>query len=149
MTEEKCKMIGMIGDKGFEKVRRVYDTDFIHPAIAGGGNHLGNIMEEKVKLVGGIGEKNSNGGTQYYQQDRIYDANELALWQSANENFNPWYQQDVRIRKLTPRECWRLMGQKDEDYDKAAEKVSASQLYKQAGNSIVVDVLMAIFGEML
>lgn len=55
----------------------------------------------------------------------------------------------VRIRKLTSRECYRLMGFSNEDYDKAKEVVSDSQLYKQAGNSIVVDVLMAIFKEML
>lgn len=54
-----------------------------------------------------------------------------------------------RIRKLTPLECWRLMGFEDHDYDKAKEVVSKSQLYKQAGNSIVVDVLEAIFKEMI
>ena len=55
-----------------------------------------------------------------------------------------------RIRKLTPRECWRLMGFSDEDFDKAkAAGISDTQLYKQAGNSIVVDVLMAIFEELL
>lgn len=52
----------------------------------------------------------------------------------------------VRIRKLTPRECWRLMGFTDEDFDKASKVVSDTQLYKQAGNSIVVDVLCSIFG---
>lgn len=51
-----------------------------------------------------------------------------------------------RIRKLTPRECWRLMGFDDADFDKAqAAGVSNTQLYKQAGNSIVVDCLEAIF----
>lgn len=53
---------------------------------------------------------------------------------------------NMRIRKLTPRECWRLMGFNDADFDKAkADGISDTQLYKQAGNSIVVDVLMAIF----
>lgn len=55
----------------------------------------------------------------------------------------------IRIRKLTPKECWRLMGWKDEDFAKAEAVVSNSQLYKQAGNSIVVQVLEAIFKEML
>ena len=54
-----------------------------------------------------------------------------------------------KIRKLTPRECWRLMGFSDEDFDKAKEVNSDTQLYKQAGNSIVVNVLMAIFKQML
>lgn len=50
-----------------------------------------------------------------------------------------------RIRKLTPLECWRLMGFTDEEF-KAAEAVNSNtQLYKQAGNSIVVDVLVGIF----
>ena len=56
---------------------------------------------------------------------------------------------DLRIRKLTPRECFRLMGVKDEDYDKIAKNQSDSSLYHLAGDSIVVNVLMAIFKEML
>ena len=50
----------------------------------------------------------------------------------------------LRIRKLTPKECWRLMGINDQDFEKAQEVVSNSQLYKQAGNGIVVDVFAAI-----
>ena len=56
----------------------------------------------------------------------------------------------ARIRKLTPKECWRLMGYTDEDFDSAKNAgVSNSQLYKQAGNAIVKQVLMAIFKQML
>lgn len=55
----------------------------------------------------------------------------------------------LTVRRLTPRECWRLMGMTDEDFDKAKEVCSDAQLYKQAGNSIVVDVLEAIFENML
>ncbi len=53
-----------------------------------------------------------------------------------------------RIRKLTPKECYRLMGVTDEDADKMLEANSNTQCYKQAGNSIVVDVLVAIFSQM-
>lgn len=56
---------------------------------------------------------------------------------------------DLRIRKLTPKECWRLMGFSDEAFDKASQVNSNTQLYKQAGNSIVVNVLEAIFKELL
>lgn len=56
--------------------------------------------------------------------------------------------QPLRIRKLTPKECWRLMGFSDEDFDKASKVNSNTQLYKQAGNSIVVNVLMEIFKKM-
>lgn len=62
--------------------------------------------------------------------------------------------QGFRVRKLTPKECWRLMGFDDEDFEKARDAMneniyngndrSSSQLYKQAGNSIVVDVLQHI-----
>ena len=61
----------------------------------------------------------------------------------------PMVNNKVRIRKLTPKECWRLMGFDDEDFENAKQVNSDSQLYKQAGNSIVVNVLMAIFKEML
>lgn len=54
-----------------------------------------------------------------------------------------------RIRKLTPLECWRLMGFDDIDFHKAEKVNSNTQLYKQAGNSIVVNVLEAILEELL
>ena len=63
---------------------------------------------------------------------------------TSNDNLS-----GLRIRKLTPKECWRLMGFDDADFEKAAEVNSNSQLYKQAGNSIVVDVLYYIFRGML
>ena len=53
-----------------------------------------------------------------------------------------------RIRKLTANECWRLMGFTDEDFHKAEVVNSNTQLYKEAGNSIVVPVLMAIFSQL-
>ena len=56
---------------------------------------------------------------------------------------------NLRIRKLTPLECWRLMGFSDTDFYKAEEVNSNSQLYKQSGNSIVVNVLEGIFRNML
>ena len=55
---------------------------------------------------------------------------------------------NYRIRKLTPKECWRLMGIDDECFDKAQQVNSNSQLYKQAGNGIVVNVLYYIFKEL-
>lgn len=57
--------------------------------------------------------------------------------------------ENMAIRKLTPKECWRLMGFDDKDFEKAAQVNSNTQLYKQAGNSIVVNVLEAIFKELL
>lgn len=54
----------------------------------------------------------------------------------------------LRIRKLTPLECWRLMNFDDEDFRKAEAIESNTQLYAQAGNSIVVNCLVAIFGQL-
>lgn len=54
----------------------------------------------------------------------------------------------IRIRKLTPRECWRLMSFSDEDFEKAEKVNSNTQLYKEAGNSIVTEVLCRIFEQM-
>ena len=57
--------------------------------------------------------------------------------------------ENIRIRKLTPRECLRLMGWKDKEIDKiVAAKVSSTQMYRQAGNGIVVNVLEAVFRNM-
>jgi DNA (cytosine-5)-methyltransferase 1 len=61
----------------------------------------------------------------------------------------PMHNYSYRIRKLTPKECWRLMGFDDEDFEKAEKVNSNTQLYKQAGNSIVVNVLEAILGNLI
>lgn len=65
-----------------------------------------------------------------------------------NTNINNKDVSNLRIRKLTPKECWLLMGFDPSDYDAASKVVSESQLYKQAGNSIVVNVLEAIMKNM-
>ena len=107
-----------------------------------------NKLEPQV--IGGIGKKKSNNNKQWYQQDRIYD-NKIAI--SVTTSFLPYYfiggNMNLRIRKLTPKECWRLMGFDDEDFEKAAKVNSNAQLYKQAGNSIVVNVLEAILKNLL
>ena len=55
----------------------------------------------------------------------------------------------MRIRKLTPKECFRLMGFDDVDCEVLSEHgISNTQIYKMAGNSIVVDVLEGIFSEL-
>ena len=112
-------------------------------------------MEMMPKLIGGIGE--INFGKQYRQGNRVYDGNGIAMALTAqplgNTGGNSYmYLTDspqYRIRKLTPLECWRLMGFTDNDFHKAEAVNSNTQLYKQAGNSIVKDVLMAIFEQMI
>lgn len=104
------------------------------------------IVETTPRVVAGIGEKKSNGGRQFYQQDRIYDDNvSIAL----ATGFAPYYKTGDKIRKLTPRETGRLMGVKDEDIDKILKNQSDSSAFHLFGDSIVTNVLMAIFKEML
>ena len=119
------------------------------------------VLEPEInpKLVGGIGEKNF--GKQYRQGNRVYDSNEIAMalnsqpvgnaggysYLYAVEEEQPkirW-----RIRKLTPKECTRLMNFTDRDYEAMAKYVSSSAIYKAAGNSIVVACLIAIFSSLL
>ena len=65
------------------------------------------------------------------------------------EKDNVIMENECRVRRLTPKECWRLMAFDDADYEKAkAAGVSDTQLYRQAGNSICVDVLCAILKKM-
>lgn len=108
-----------------------------------------NLLLEKPLLLGGIGKENEFG-SQYRQGNRVYssDACAMALGSQpiGNAGGNSYlYNVGYRIRKLTPRECGRLMGVSDEDINKMAAVNSNTQLYKQFGNSIVVDVMCAMF----
>ena len=78
---------------------------------------------------------------------RVYSDEGLSptLTDMQGGNRQPKVEVNTRVRKLTPKECWRLMGFADESFEKAAEVCSNTQLYKQAGNSIVVNVLEEIF----
>ena len=82
------------------------------------------------------------------RRGRVQNQGEVTPTLTAERSEICKVESEYRIRKLTPRECWRLMDQKDEDFDKAAQVNSNTQLYKQAGNSIVVNVLVAILGQM-
>lgn len=100
-----------------------------------------------VVVIGGIGEKKSNNGTQWFLQDRVYD-NKISP--AICTSFNPYFlTKHLRIRKLTPCECYKLMGFTQVDYEKCAKIQSNATIYHQAGDSIVVTVLIAIFGKLL
>ena len=114
-----------------------------------------------VAVLGGFGEKKSNSGTQWYQQDRVYDGNGLATSLSSQlpgggqmygipttEDVDTIYypKRDcyIAIRKLTPKECFRLQGFSDDLFSKAQFVNSDSQLYKQAGNAVTVNAAEAV-----
>ena len=108
------------------------------------GFNADNGVVETINKVGQI----SNDGSQY---GAVIADNGLSpnLVAGTHGYANSCIATQYRIRKLTPRECWRLMDFSDEDFEKAAEVNSNTQLYKQAGNSIVVNVLVAILGQLL
>ena len=83
------------------------------------------------------------------RRGRVVDMGNVSPTITATESDLCRVEDIYRIRKLTPKENWRLMGFTDEDFEKAAAENSNTQLYKQAGNSICKNVLMAIFKEML
>lgn len=98
------------------------------------------LLENNIQKVGQISSNGFQCGTVI--SDNGISANLVAGTHGyANSHIATQY----RIRKLTPRECGRLMGVSDEDIDKMAAVNSNTQLYKQFGNSIVVDVMCAMF----
>lgn len=98
------------------------------------------LLENNIQKVGQISSNGSQCGTVI--SDNGISANLVAGTHGyANSHIATQY----RIRKLTPRECGRLMGVSDEDIDKMAAVNSNTQLYKQFGNSIVADVMCAMF----
>lgn len=80
---------------------------------------------------------------------RAWEENCIAPTNTTISKTKVLLENPLRIRKLTPKECFRLMGVKDEDYENIAKNQSNSKLYHLAGDSIVVNVLMAIFKQML
>lgn len=106
-----------------------------------GGNKT--AMCDEIERVGQI----SNNGSQYGTVVSEEGINPTVA-AGTHGYANNCIQNKYKIRKLTPREVYRLMGFADSDFNKAAELASNTALYKTAGNSIVENVLVAIFGQM-
>ena len=122
-------------DGVYDKVNRIYDEKGLAPTLTQQEEKI--LTDNKPKLIGGIGD--INFGKQYRQGNRIYDSNAVAMALTASPIGNAggnsylYNTPNCRIRKLTPKECWRLMGFSDEDFEKAANiPTSNTQLYKQA-----------------
>lgn len=130
---------------------RIYSSDGCSPALntMQGGGLEPKILESYVEK-----QYNKFIGENGYVPEFFnpYNCNEIedvaptltAQGDSVTKSSTVLKSENYRIRKLTPRECWRLMGVKDEDFNKLHD-ISNTQLYKMAGNSIVADVLVAIF----
>ena len=145
------KQFGVL-QPNFNQCGVVYETDGIAPTIRA---YQGGGLEPKIRVK----EATSQG----YAEAQIGDSVNLSHPNSKTRRSRVGKQiantlltgesqgviePDFRIRKLTPRECWRLQGFPDWAFDKAQEVNSNSQLYKQAGNSVTVNVIAAIAKEL-
>lgn len=155
--DPKCvRVYGLYDDdKSKHQAYSIWDDNGLSPTLdtMKGGGREPHIIEDKNYSIcasrGRFLDENGNRSKdgEYCQRLELNTdgvSNTLTTVQKDNyvlEDIN----YDFRVRKLTPRECWRLMGVYDEDFEKAQKVVSNSQLYKQAGNAIVVDVMYYIF----
>ena len=120
------------------------------------------VLEPQLEFVGGLGDKDwAKDGKQlsrnYPQGSRVYSSDGIASSLTAQGvggagGFSGLYAVEDRIRwrirKLTPKECIRLMNFTDSDYEAMAQYVSNSAIYKQAGNSIIVSCLISIMSSL-
>ena len=140
-------VVGNYSASGHE-ASRIVDADYNAPTIKENHGTINAIMEKditKSELVGGFGKKGTTD--QYHLQNRVYSSSSSSP--AIPASFQPYYTSGLRIRKLTPKECFRLMGVRDEDFERVAANQTNASLYHPAGDSIVVNVLMAIFRELL
>jgi DNA (cytosine-5)-methyltransferase 1 len=147
ILEPRIKVLGNYKPSGHE-CGRVMDINGIAPTIKENHGAICAIAEIQTNK---ILEVSSNAK---HQQDLIQHQDGICRTIAAGTHASTPHllktvvsNNPLRIRKLTPKECWRLMGWKDEDIDRV-QNISNCQLYKQAGNSIVVNVLEAIFKKM-
>jgi DNA (cytosine-5)-methyltransferase 1 len=121
-------------------------------------HHRGTVQKGKAQTLTTMGGENNGvviGTYQYSKSDSFMQGKDrLQLGKETSDTLQTTPKEgivnsDLRIRKLTPKECFRLMGVKDEDFEKVKVNQSDSSLYHLAGDSIVVNILMAIFKEMI
>ena len=104
------------------------------------------VMETKV-----INPSKGLSDNGWHFEQNVYDSDGIVRSVKAgggSGNIPKVIETQYRIRKLTPRECYRLMAVPEKDIDKMLKVNSNTQCYKQAGNSIVVNCLIAIFSQM-
>lgn len=132
---------------------RVYDPEGLAPTLntAQGGGTLPHIIEPVCAASRGRNPGNPGDRTPGAETEQRLEVNREGLCNTITtvQKDNYILEPPFRIRRLTPRECWRLQGFTDEDFDRAAAGASNCQLYKMAGNSIAVPCLEAIFRNLL
>lgn len=133
----------------FESTNRIYDVVGCNPTLSTmqGGNQEPKILESQIVAMRGRNTENPSDRTAGSPTAQRLEPNAQGMCNSLTtvQKDNLVMEKQYRIRKLTPRECGRLMGVSDENISKMAAVNSNTQLYKQFGNSIVVDVMCAMF----
>lgn len=154
----KCVQVGQLYGTNKEpnpQAGRVYDPNYISPTMdtCSGGNRMPKVaIKQATKKgyaeceVGGVADLSYPDSKT--RRGRVQEDGKICPTLTATETGVCRIESDIKIRKLTPKECWRLMGFDDKSFEAAEQVNSNSQLYKQAGNSIVVDVLYYIFVEL-
>lgn len=129
---------------------RIYDSNGLIPTLMSGGQKVPKIAAKNLsETVEKNIDKFKNGKVLNLDLYNKKVNEELSQTLTLPNHNTQRLFDGLRIRKLTPRECFRLMGVKDEDFDKVSKNQSDSSLYHLAGDSIVVNVLMAIFKQLL
>ena len=123
---------------------RVYIVGYIGEQRARGLLPIARENSLSIQQIGNLTNTTSFGGNP--QSGRVYSINGIAptINTCGGGNLEPKIMLGKRVRKITPREFWRLQGFTDEQFDKAAAVNSNSQLYKQAGNAVTVNVVEEI-----
>ena len=152
---DNINVVGKLDCKGWHDIEtRVYNTNGVSPTIEtrNRGKYI-DYKGKKIELpcIGASRGRNPDNPSSRVAGEPTEQRLEINTNGTSNtittvQKDNYAIQTDFKIRKLTPRECFRLMGMRDSDIDKIQEAgISNTQQYKLAGNSIVVDVLEAIF----
>lgn len=160
LETNRCVKVGDLNYYPYETSNRIYSKEGISPTLTTmqGGNTEPKIAEP----IAYVKEATKKGYAEIYEGDsvnleqpnsktrrgRVEKGCVQTLTTSCNQAVIEPEAKSFRVRKLTPKECYRLMGFTDEQFDRSQTFSSDSQLYKQAGNSIVVDVLYYIFGKL-
>lgn len=159
----KVKSVGNTNPSGRGMNGNVFDSDYLCPTLTTNKGEGIKILIKNATKKGYLIADDGDGIDTAYPESKTRrwiaqknmahtittDDSKGVVIRTIYTNVSKRFQSGVyKIRKLTPKECWRLMGCTDEDFHKAEQVNSNSQLYKQAGNAIVVDVLEAIFKQM-
>lgn len=140
-------LIKCVGRINSSQDGKVVDPEGIALTQTAGHYNVMKIVEPTIVAMRGRNPDNPSDRTPGSPTEQRLEPNTQGVCNSLTtvQKDNLVMENQYRIRKLTPRECGRLMGVSDEDISKMAAVNSNTQLYKQFGNSIVVDVMCAMF----